>query len=309
MKTDMLTKTTTETIDNMILSFLRGKITPEEKVNFESWLASSDENKAEFRKIYSIWKASSIQDQDNILIQRAFDKVQLHTFISENRRFLNSQSQKFPSRFLIASRKWAAIFIGIIIIGASVLFYIFSNEVKQDKIQANNIISVPLGSKSKIVLPDGTEVWLNAGSKLTYNMNFGEKTRDVHLVGEGYFKVTRQEKKPFIVHTVKASIKALGTEFNVKAYPDESYIETILVKGSIAVDRTSPGKDKNSNLKESSLILKPGQKARIYKVVEAFENKVEIPKTITPKRAVTEKILPKDKIMLESTDIFIGQTF
>jgi ferric-dicitrate binding protein FerR (iron transport regulator) len=295
-----------ETTDNMIINFLRGTITPEEKVAFENWLASSKENKAEFKKIYSIWKAASIQQQDHTAIQHAFEKVHVHTFTNQSLRFSDTLSHKFPSRLFIASRKWAAILIGIILLSAPALYFLSSNVSKQDKSLAKNVISVPLGSKSKIVLPDGTEVWLNAGSKLTYDMSYGRKTREVNLIGEGYFKVTRQEKKPFIVHTVKANIKALGTEFNVKAYPDESYIETILVKGSVAVNQINVEKERNIISKEPSLILKPGQKARIYKVKDALEPKVDVPKIITPKKAITEKIISVDnRIMLENTNVLI----
>lgn len=295
-----------ETTDNMIFNFLRGVITPEEKVAFENWLASSKENKAEFKKIYSIWKASSIQNQDHTSIQHAFEKVQVHTFTNQSLRFSDALLHKFPSRLFIASRKWAAILIGIILLSAPALYFLSSNGSKQDRLLAKNVISVPLGSKSKIILPDGTEVWLNAGSKLTYDMSYGRKTREVNLIGEGYFKVTRQEKKPFIVHTVKANIKALGTEFNVKAYPDESYIETILVKGSVAVNRINVEKERIIVSKEPSLILKPGQKARIYKVKDALEPKVDVPKIITPKKAITEKITTGDnRIMLENTNALI----
>ncbi len=90
-------------------------------------------------------------------------------------------------------------------------------------------------TKTNLVLPDGTKVWLNAGSKLTYDDAFGNKWREVVLTGEAYFDVTKNANKPFIIHTLKMDIKVLGTAFNVRCYPDEKKVETSLIRGSIEV--------------------------------------------------------------------------
>ncbi|NJK96971.1 MAG: FecR domain-containing protein [Bacteroidales bacterium] len=119
-----------------------------------------------------------------------------------------------------------------------------------------------MGSKSSIRLPDGTEVVLNAGSKLTYDFSYGITSREVSLIGEGYFKVAKQKNSPFIVKTAKAHIKALGTEFNVKAYPEENEVEAILVEGTIQVNKFDL-KKRRIELSDSGIILKPGQKILI----------------------------------------------
>ena len=113
-------------------------------------------------------------------------------------------------------------------------------------------ISTRNGSKSQIVLPDGTKVSLNAGSKLTYDKTFGEKTRNVQLTGEAYFDVVHNAEKPFIIHTTAMEIKVLGTEFNVKSYPDENTTEASLIRGSIEVTL----RDKRAE----KIILKPNEK-------------------------------------------------
>ncbi|HEX2935071.1 MAG TPA: FecR family protein, partial [Bacteroidales bacterium] len=257
----MDTKLNSEHIDNLILAFLQGTMSSEEKVELENWLALNKENKAEFKRLHAIWKAASVRNFGNDEVQSAFERVQLHTVGQQKNEKLLGASNPI-NRFIRNTQRWAAIFIGIILLG-SVFFY-YNSKIKhlQENLQATNVISVPLGAKSKIILPDGTEVWLNAGSKLTYNMGYGQKTREVSLAGEGYFKVAKQKVKPFIVHTVKANIKALGTEFNVKAYPDEDFIETILVEGSVVVNQVNNDK-KNANADEKeTVILKPGQKAR-----------------------------------------------
>ena len=104
-----------------------------------------------------------------------------------------------------------------------------------DKVALSEV-STKSGTRTKIQLPDGTSVWLNGSSKLIYdNNNFGEKFREVTLIGEGYFDVVKNKDKPFIIHANKINIKVTGTAFNVKAYPGEKNTETSLIRGSIEV--------------------------------------------------------------------------
>ena len=95
---------------------------------------------------------------------------------------------------------------------------------------------VPAGQRVELVLEDGTRVWLNSKSKLTYPTSFGKKEREVILDGEGYFEVTKNEKAPFIVKTHKYDIKVLGTTFNISAYQNKlSAFETSLLEGAVEV--------------------------------------------------------------------------
>ncbi|MCW3485442.1 FecR family protein [Chitinophaga nivalis] len=89
------------------------------------------------------------------------------------------------------------------------------------------------GTRTQLQLPDGTRVWLNAGSKLTYGHAFGQVNREVTLIGEAFFDVTKNAEQPFIIHTAKMDVKVLGTQFNVKAYPNEPTTEATLIQGSI----------------------------------------------------------------------------
>ena len=91
------------------------------------------------------------------------------------------------------------------------------------------------GSKSSIKLPDGTMVWMNADTRLTYDESFGKNTREVQLTGEAYFDVIKDKEKPFIVHTNTMDVKVLGTAFNVRAYAGEKDAATTLIRGSVEV--------------------------------------------------------------------------
>lgn len=108
------------------------------------------------------------------------------------------------------------------------------------------------GSRTKVQLPDGSHVWLNAGSKLTYDKEFNGTIREVTLIGEGYFDVVRNEKKPFIIHTAQMDVKVLGTQFNVKSYPSDKTSEAALIHGSIEV--------RLRNRTAEKIILKPHEK-------------------------------------------------
>jgi len=128
-------------------------------------------------------------------------------------------------------------------------------EVGSVKRPANEIneISINPGSKTRIQLPDGSQVWINSDSKLTYDNSFKGNTREVQLDGEAYFDVVKDAARPFIVHTSGIDIKVLGTAFNVKAYKIEAVIEATLIHGSIEViNKNRPG--------APGVMLKPHEK-------------------------------------------------
>lgn len=110
------------------------------------------------------------------------------------------------------------------------------------------------GMRKKITLPDGTLVWLNADSKLSYDSDLNTKERRlVYLVGEAFFDVSHQENRPFIVQTNKISIKVLGTAFNVKAYDLDQVSEATLLRGSIELSV-------NNRSQQQKILLKPSEK-------------------------------------------------
>lgn len=112
-----------------------------------------------------------------------------------------------------------------------------------------NTLSIPRGGQYQVTLVDGTKVWLNAETSLSYSTNFSGKERIVELKGEAYFEVAKNEKKPFIVKANGVDVKVLGTHFNVNAY-ERDPVKTTLFEGSVRLT------SKNSNV-----ILKPGQQA------------------------------------------------
>lgn len=118
---------------------------------------------------------------------------------------------------------------------------------------AVNQIVVPYGHRHSIVLSDGTRVQLNSGSQLTFPAEFKGKTREVFLKGEGFFEVTKNKERPFVVQTEFLDLRVLGTSFNVSSYEDEQTVTTVLVEGKVAVHE-------NGKLFGGSKVeLKPGE--------------------------------------------------
>jgi transmembrane sensor len=104
-------------------------------------------------------------------------------------------------------------------------------------------VIAPIGSRTVVQLSDGTEVNLNYGSKIKYPQNFIGDTREITLSGEAYFDVAHNPDKPFVIKTGKLNVKALGTEFNVNAYPDDDIIAITLVEGKVVIEKAPAGEN------------------------------------------------------------------
>ena len=151
----------------------------------------------------------------------------------------------------------SVLILGIIIGG--VFIYYNSRLTYTQKVNYCEV-SAPLGAKSYVVLPDGTKVWLNAGSNIKYSTDFSYHNRNVRLEGEAYFKVAKDKELPFIVNASGLQIRAVGTEFNVKAYDNDGLIETTLIEGKITLKNTLSKHSENSDV-----VLIPNQKALFIK--------------------------------------------
>ncbi|TDW99941.1 FecR family protein [Dinghuibacter silviterrae] len=149
-------------------------------------------------------------------------------------------------------RKWAAV-ASVCVAAAGVALWV-TRTPKTEKPQpvADTQVQTRPGTRTNLLLPDGTSVWLNAGSNLSYPPAFNGKNREVVLEGEAFFDVAKNPAHPFIVHTVSMTIRVLGTSFDVKAYAGDKTAEATLIKGAIEVTF--------KNRPEEKILLKPNQK-------------------------------------------------
>lgn len=153
----------------------------------------------------------------------------------------------------------AAIFIGF---GLSLTTLFFLQQRNTREVRTYKLVTMK-GEKSYLQLPDGTKVWVNSCTTLQYDEDYGFSNRNIQLSGEAYFEVARDEKKPFIVKTNGIDVKALGTAFNISAYPEDTQLITTLFSGKVAVQPT---------LTKQQIMLSPNQVAIYYK----NGNKIEV---------------------------------
>jgi ferric-dicitrate binding protein FerR (iron transport regulator) len=149
------------------------------------------------------------------------------------RRIKVNSTENTKSKKQVIGQQWIFRVAAILIIGLLITTSVLYRK-NQGFIRGITIIETPRGEKSRIYLPDGTEVWLNASSKLSYNF-FSKESRRVSLTGEAFFKVKRNERSPFTVKTSRCAVEVLGTEFNVMAYDQLKRNEITLFKGKVDV--------------------------------------------------------------------------
>lgn len=114
------------------------------------------------------------------------------------------------------------------------LFYVLDPESNSEN-ELYNTLTVPAGGQFRLTLPDGSKVWLNAASSLTYPVSFQGETRTVTLLGEGYFEVASNREKPFVVNANDMQVEVLGTHFNISAYTEDPSVRTTLLEGAVRV--------------------------------------------------------------------------
>lgn len=147
---------------------------------------------------------------------------------------IESQIQRQRVRLLsLAILKYAAVIL--LTVGA---FHLFQTQFHAKSGQQYAQVDVLPGQIGHLFLFDGTEVWLNSGSQLKYPSQFNQDNRDVFLVGEGFFKVSKNKELPFKVKTDKLEVEVLGTSFNVSAYKDEARVKVVLEEGQVKLNQT-----------------------------------------------------------------------
>lgn len=217
----------------IIHNFFEGNTTNTEEQILKDWLEESPENKRRFMEERKLF--------DMLLLRPDCLDIPINT---NKETTTHNRKKLFFREFL----KIASI-IAITLIGC--LYYI---KIKDDRLAtAMQVVTVPAGQRANLTLPDGTNIWLNAQTRIEYPLSFNSNHRTVKLDGQAYFEVVHDKNIPFVVETVKGSIEVLGTKFDVMAYSDSKEFETALMEGQVKVDLASD--------KTQCLILEPDTKA------------------------------------------------
>ena len=213
--------------DHLMLPYLEGNLTAADKAAFESWRNESDENRRTVAEFQNIWQLTKSKETP-----RDFQSDQ------EWQKFESSliAAKETPVRQLKPARlDWLKIAaaISLILVSSSIVYL---TVFKVDEL----VIQTSANTLHK-TLPDGSEVWLNEASRLTYREDFADD-RSLQLQGEAFFDVKKNSDKPFVIQTENAVVKVLGTSFNVKAYPNEIQTEVLVVSGKVSFGAIDKGK-------------------------------------------------------------------
>ena len=237
-------------IDELIATYLTEGLDKNALAELKAWIAASPENEDYFIQQREVWfSAVSREAASKYNKDKAFD-----TF--KNRIGSRKQVEKAPRQEFRLSALWryAAIIAVILAVGC---FSYWQGGVNVKDTFADISVEAPLGSRTKLYLPDGTLVWLNAGSRMTYSQGFGVDNRKVELEGEGYFEVQRNEKLPFFVKTKDLQLQVLGTKFNFRDYPEDHEVVVSLLEGKVELN--------NLLKKEKEAFLAPDERAILNK--------------------------------------------
>jgi ferric-dicitrate binding protein FerR (iron transport regulator) len=227
----------------LIARSLSGEASEEEEARLQDIMQQDQSLQQQFTILKSSWAGSQKEethgtDAENKRISRILQlaKVQELLPVAEAAPRLHRRSRR--RRMIIKVIVYAGISIVVV---AGAILWLRPGDMLQKSIAESahplQVVATQNGSRTRTMLPDGTTVWLNAGSKISYDNDFAGATRDVKLEGEAYFDVTKNPHRPFIVHTGGIDIKVLGTVFNVRSYPEDKTVETTLIRGLVQVTR------------------------------------------------------------------------
>lgn len=220
--------------DELLIAYFKGEVSDEEAQQITEWIEAKIEHQRYYQQLCRLFEVSywieDIPEQTEV----AFPK----------------KTKALPwKHYVISFMKVAAIFV------LGFALHCFLNWQKTTHHELQHQIHVPTGQHVEIMLADGSKVWLNSGSTLTFPSKFNGKKRMVELDGEGFFEVKSDKEHPFIVSTSKYQVKAVGTSFNIYDYQDSPQFEAALLNGKVEV---------TTNAKKSSVvILTPNQRAAL----------------------------------------------
>lgn len=259
--------------EDIIIRYLENRCSEEDFVLINEWMKESDENAGELFRMEEIYQLGKFPFEEENLVARAERRLG---------RRLEQENQKKQEVFKLRSvLRYAAAIVGVMVLAAG-LAYWFRNKAEELV-----VASAAHGQVREMLLPDGTKVWLNQSSVLKYPRAFEGKERHVYLDGEAYFEVARNHEKPFMVKSPAMDVRVLGTSFNIKCRPDNSFAETTLIEGEVEV------KDKSD---KGRITLLPGQKAVLNRVTGRMQVKQVDPKM--------EIVWHNDLIPFEKSSIF-----
>jgi transmembrane sensor len=248
--------------DELLAGYLAGEAGNNEKLLVESLISGSEDNKREFEE--------SLQVMENAVLFYKTRQFNAESAWKSVRSRMKQQPQpaevqgiKKLKTGLTSLLKYAAILVFAAVAGTTVYFLAFRKS-------PSSLIEIQSAGRviGEYILPDGTRVALNSNSVIRFPEKFSGNTRNVSIEGEAFFDVVPDSTKPFIISAGKASVKVLGTSFNVSAYPGKEMVEVVVKTGKVhvAIESGSSG--------GSAVVLKPGEKGTLFTANEQLVKSV-----------------------------------
>lgn len=206
-----------------------GQCTPAEQEEAERWRLAESEHELIYRQLREQWERIHLDTSAYVVPDKA-------TVWENIQREIHHKAKQIPlyTRSLLIRISGIAAALALIT-GFSLSFLFNEGDKNWMAGRSENVVIAPSGQKSQLILPDGTLVWLNSGSRLTYSYAFNTRDRVVNLEGEAFFDVTKDQQYPFVVKTGGVDVKVLGTAFNVQAYTDEADVTVALLRGRVSL--------------------------------------------------------------------------
>ena len=206
-----------------------GDLNPKESQDLNTWTSQSPSNKEVLDALKKIWQERS-GEPELINTDHVIDKI-WHQGIEKDKKHIRTFDWNYFTKI--------AAVIAVFIIASVYIFNVnqYSSSEKATAYNTTIVKENPAGQKSKINLPDGSIVWLNGASSISYSSGFNEAVRSVELQGEAFFDVFKDHDKPFVVKSGNIKTTAIGTSFNIEAYLQQDKIKVSLVSGRVKVEQ------------------------------------------------------------------------
>jgi transmembrane sensor len=275
--------------ERLIIKYFEGQATEKEARLISDWLDQDKSNRQYFaalKKEHLEIKANAVEYDSET--KSAFKRFLNHIDKYENQKIADRKKKNASVRNTVL--RYAAIFI--IIFSVGIISYFLGHNISPGAERGFCELNVPYGSRSMVILPDSSKIWLNAGSKIKYSRNFDLSCRAVFLEGEAYFEI-KKSRHSFVVYTSHLDIRVMGTAFNVKSYPDEDNIETTLVEGNILIESKKSAKPVYLKPREKLTYHKPDARTKVTYLKKENEEELsvhsdpaETPLALTPRREI-----------------------
>ncbi len=244
-------------IDDLIIRFFSGQTAEEEAASLLAWRRESCENESYFRKMEEVWFSSLAGNVEKLFTDKDIDEA-----------YRSFCRQSKPAKVYNMRNVW-----GYVAAVAVVLLMVFgAYKTGEKRLPFSDCavrIEAPIGAKTKVTLPDGTNVCLNAGSYISYTPQFGLKTREVNVCGEAYFEVAHNEKIPFLVKSENMQVRVLGTKFDFRDYPSDKNAVVTLSEGKVNLT--------NLQVEGESLIMMPSDQVILDKTSGGLQKRKSVP--------------------------------